>query len=320
MELRQLRTFRMVTASGSFTQAAAVLNYAQSNVTAQIQALEKELGRPLFDRLGRQVQLTEAGRQLLSYAERLLNLADEAQAVVSGDDPSEGILSVGAPETICTYRLPPILRKFRDLYPHVRLSFRPMLDVELYDGVRDGTIDVAFLLQEPVKSRALVVECLIEEPLLVIGPVGHPLTQLEVVHPADLEGETILLTESGCGYRHIFEQAISKDGIYSLIKLEFNSIEAIKQCVVAGLGFAFLPMVAVRHEIEQGQLCALNWEKSFHVYTQMVTSKDRWHSPTLDRFLSVSLKLLNTLPFPSGSRSMPTAEGPGMREWPGDKS
>ena len=63
MELRQLRTFRMVTASGSFTQAAAVLNYAQSNVTAQIQALEKELGRPLFDRLGRQVQLTEAGRQ-----------------------------------------------------------------------------------------------------------------------------------------------------------------------------------------------------------------------------------------------------------------
>jgi DNA-binding transcriptional LysR family regulator len=292
MELRQLRSFRMVAASGSFTQAAAVLNYAQSNVTAQIQALEKELGHPLFDRLGRQVQLTEAGKQLLRYAERLLNLADEAQAVVSGDSLSQGILSVGAPETICTYRLPPILHQFRDLYPNVRLSFRPMLDTDLYAGVRDGAIDVGFLLQEPLKSKTLVVECLIQEPLLVIGPVGHPLTRLDVVHPADLEGETILLTESGCGYRHIFEQAISKDGIYSLVKLEFNSVEAIKQCVVAGLGIAFLPLVAVRQEIEQGQLCALNWEKSYHVYTQMVTSKDRWHSPNLDGFLSVSQKLL----------------------------
>ncbi|MDR3577428.1 MAG: LysR family transcriptional regulator [Anaerolineaceae bacterium] len=293
MELRQLRTFRMVAASGSFTQAAAALNYAQSNVTAQIQALEKELGHTLFNRLGRQVQLTESGQQLQRYAERLLNLADEAQAVVSGDSPSEGVLSVGAPETICTYRLPPILRQFRDLYPHVHLSFKPMLDSELYDSVRDGAIDVGFLLQEPLKSKTLVVECLIEEPLLVIGPAGHPLTQLEVVCPADLEGETILLTESGCGYRHIFEQAIAKDGIYSLVKLEFNSVEAIKQCVAAGLGIAFLPLVAIRQEIEQGQLCALNWEKSFHVYTQMVTSKERWHSPALDSFLSVSQKLLN---------------------------
>lgn len=292
MELRQLKTFQMVANSLSFTQAAILLDYAQSSVTAQIQALEGELGVPLFNRLGRHIQLTEAGERLLWYAGRLLSLADEAQADVSGRQPVEGAIAIGAPETICTYRLPAILRHFRTCYPNVRLSFRPMLDAELYRSVKNGSLDVAFLLQEPLESDALLMESLIEEPLLVVSAADHPLAQRPQVGPANLRGETLLLTENGCGYRHLFERALAGEHIYSVVKLEFSSVEAIKQCVAAGLGIAFLPQVAVAESIAQGKLAALCWQEPFRVCTQMVWHKEKWLSPILKAFLDTGRQMM----------------------------
>jgi DNA-binding transcriptional LysR family regulator len=292
MELKQLKTFRMVVTAGSFTQASVLLNYAQSNVTAQIQALEKELGVTLFDRLGRSVSLTTAGKQMLSYSNRLLDLADEAQAVVAGKGESAGTISMGAPETICTYRLPVVLRQFRNQNPGVHVTFRPMLDVDLYYGIKKGELDLAFLLQEPLDSSGLAVEGLIKEPMVVVCAPDHRLAGAALVRPVDLEGETVLLTESGCGYRHLFEQAITRQGMYTVIKQEFNSIETIKQCVIAGLGIAFLPRVAVQQEISLARLCVLNWEKSFSVYTQMVYNKEKWLSPPMQSFMKMSRELL----------------------------
>ena len=292
MEFRQLKTFQVVAATASFTQAAAVLNYAQSSVTAQIQALEKELGVPLFDRIGRATRLNESGRQMLVYANKLLDLAEEAQATIATPGKVEGILSIGAPETVCTYRLPAVLRQFRSSYPAVQLSFRPMLDVDLFASVKKGSIDAGFLLQEPLKSNSIEVENLVDEPLLVISAADHPLTRLPVVTAEHLEGETLLLTESGCGYRHLFEQEFTREGVYSLVKLEFNSIEAIKQCVMAGLGIGFLPQVAVAKEIEQEKLCALRWERPFKVNTQMIYNREKWHSPVLKAFLKICREFL----------------------------
>jgi DNA-binding transcriptional LysR family regulator len=293
MELRQLKTFQIVAGTASFTQAAVVLNYAQSSVTAQIQSLEKELGVPLFDRIGRATRLTESGRQLLDYATRMLDLAEEAQTAVAGPGKVEGALSIGAPETVCTYRLPAVLRHFRSSYPAVQLSFRPMLDVDLFASVKKGALDAGFLLQEPLKSNSIEVENLIEEPLLVISAADHPLARLSLVTAGDLEGETLLLTEAGCGYRQLFEHEFTRAGVYSLVKLEFNSIEAIKQCVMAGLGIGFLPQVAVAKELESEKLCALRWERPFRVNTQMIYNREKWHSPVLQAFLQTCREMLD---------------------------
>ena len=114
MEHRQLRTFRAVARELSFTRAAEELGYVQSSVTAQVKALEAELGVPLFDRLGRRVVLTDAGRALQGYAGMILDLHEEARAAVAGehDGAPTGSLTVSAPETLCTYRLPRLLRRF----------------------------------------------------------------------------------------------------------------------------------------------------------------------------------------------------------------
>src|SRR5258708_269564 len=165
MELRQLATFRMVATTLSFTQAASALGYVQSSVTAQIQALEADLGVPLFDRLGKRIVLTDAGSRLLRYAEKILALAEEARSVVAGDDEPTGSLTISAPESLCTYRLPAILGLFRERYPRVQLLFRPSPSADMRRRVGEGLLDLAFVLEEPIQSGNLSSEQLIREPL-----------------------------------------------------------------------------------------------------------------------------------------------------------
>jgi DNA-binding transcriptional LysR family regulator len=297
MDLRQLVTFRMVATTLSFTRAAAALNYVQSNVTAQIHALEEELGIQLFDRLGKRVALTDAGQVLLDYAERILNLADEARVAVSQSTIPTGSLTVTAPETLCTYRLPVLLREFRVRYPQVQMVFKPCRVADLRRSVSDGVVDVAFLLQEPMQSTSLIVEPLIQEPLVVIAPPDHPLAARSSVSPIDLEDEPILFTELGCSYRNLFEQQLITDGVYPKANLEFNSVEAIKQCVINGMGIAVLPAVVAANDIAQGRLVALRWsEPDFQVVTQMCWHKDKWMSPALSAFLTLAREMLCAIP------------------------
>ncbi|MGE5623389.1 MAG: LysR family transcriptional regulator, partial [Methanocella sp.] len=251
MDLRQLQTLRTVATTLNFTQAAAALGYVQSSVTAQIQALETELGVRLFDRLGRRVVLTDAGARLLKYADRMLALAEEARVAAAGAVEPAGSLTLSAPETVCTYRLPAVLHRFRALHPQVQLVFRPSLVRDLRRGVREGALDVAFLLERPVQGEGLNVVRLRGEEMLVVAPPGHRLAALPAVRAADLAGEQVLFTELGCSYRNQFEHALIQAGVYPSTALEFGSIESIKQCVMAGMGIALLPAVSVAREVEE---------------------------------------------------------------------
>lgn len=296
MDLRQLATFRMVATTLSFTQAAAALGYVQSSVTAQIQALEADLGVPLFDRLGKHVSLTDSGHRLLPYAERMLNLVDEARSVVAGEAEPSGLLTITAPESLCTYRLPAILREFRERYPRVQLMFRPSPSADMRRRVSEGLLDLAFVLEEPIQSVNLTAEQLIVEPLLILAPPDHPLTAKQDVYVRDLAGEAFLLTETGCTYRRLFEQTLIDGGVYLPTALEFSSVEAIKECVMTGMGITVLPAMAVNREIAEGRLIALDWaEKPLAVITQMIWHKDKWLSPTLRAFIEVTREVLAPL-------------------------
>src|SRR5258708_38809041 len=113
MEWRHLATLRTLATTLNFTQTSALLGYVQSSVSAQIQELEAELGVVLFDRLNKRVILTDEGQRLLVYAEKLLNLAEEARTALLAKAEPTGAVTISAPETLCTYRLPPVLHQFR---------------------------------------------------------------------------------------------------------------------------------------------------------------------------------------------------------------
>jgi DNA-binding transcriptional LysR family regulator len=288
MDLHTLQTFRVAARTLSFTQTAAALGYAQSSVTAQMKALEESLGVPLFDRLGNRLQLTEPGERLRSYADRLLALADEAKAAVRGDEPG-GALTFSAPETVCTYLLPPLLKRFADAFPTVQLRFVPLPVREFKRSLMEGTVDAAFILEERFAPGNLRVEHLRDEPLAVVAHPAHPLARSVRVTAQDLIGEAVLLTELGCSYRNRFERSLIQAGAYPTSRMEFQSIEAIKKCVEARLGIAALPRVAIAAEVAAGRLVELAWkDRDLGVATQLAWSEGRWMSPALDAFVSMA--------------------------------
>lgn len=265
----------------------------QSSITAQIQALEKSLGVPLFDRLGRQVTLTDAGQRLLGYADRLLALADEARTAVWGGDEPAGSLMISAPETLCTYRLPAVLQRFHDQYPQVQLLFRPYPSTDMCRHVLDGTLDVALVLQHPVSMPGLVVEHFFTEPVLMVASPRHALAQAPEVRAADLACEPLFLTELGYSYRNQFERVLIAGGVYPATALEFSSIEAIKQCVMTGMGITILPRITVANEVAAGELVVLPWSgPPLEVVAQLVRHKDKWISPALGAFLDIARDVL----------------------------
>jgi DNA-binding transcriptional LysR family regulator len=208
--------------------------------------------------------------------------------VADGAEPA-GTLTVGAPETILTYRLPRVLQRFRVRFPRVRLAFRPTPNAELQRVVGDGTIDVGFGLGEPQRPHGLAIEQLHVERLMVVAPSDHPLAATAHVGPGDLQRETLLLTRPGCGYRALFTSTLATAGIQTAATLDFGSVEAIKQCVAAGLGIAALPVTAVSGELADGRLLSLNWAGApLEVATQMLWHPARAWGASLRAFLEIA--------------------------------
>lgn len=287
MESRHLFTFIVVVETGSFTRAAQKLGYAQSSITAQIQALENELGQPLFDRISKKIILTDAGRRLLPYAQEISRMHTLAQDALRSEQELTGALRIGAPESLAAFRLPGIIKEFRSKYPKVQILLKPAACWELTEQVRSGELDLVFLLQPETEDKDLIVETLVHEQMTLIAPLGHPLVGLPVVEPIHLKGETILHTESGCTYRTLFERHLNSHGVFPDPTLEFWSLEAIKQCVMADLGISFIPLIAVKNELMEGKLARLNWnDKVERVATQIAYHHKKWKSPVLTEFLS----------------------------------
>jgi DNA-binding transcriptional LysR family regulator len=296
-ELRHLRTFQAVAARESVTRAATALNYAQSSVTAQIQALEEDVGVPLFDRIGRRVELTKAGQMMVSYADRILALADEARTVVGNDRKPSGVLTIGAPETLLTHRLPIVISKFQGRYPQVEISVIAIENCEVQAGQLrlNSSIDIVFILDQQFISGNLVIECLSGEDVLVLVSPGHRLATVNRLNADILKDEQVLLTERSCGYRVLFERAVSEAGVALNKTLALPSVEAIKKCAATGMGVAVLPRIAVAQELAQHQLVPLPWPKDgIRVYSQMIRHSEKWQSPAQVAFWQLAKYMLTT--------------------------
>ncbi len=299
MELRQLQIFRALAEELHFTRAAARVNCVQSNVTTQIRSLEEELGTPLFDRLAKRVVLTDAGRRFLPYAEKVLSTLDEAHSVMAQDSVPAGPLSVGAPESVLTYRLPGILSEFRKLYPKVSLTFRPYSDEKLVHSLEVGKFDLAVWMVDEVESIRLKSVRLRNEEILLFASPEHPLVAKSKVEPRDLSGQTLLLTEAGCGYRKKLDQVLALQGIRPGNITEFSSVEAIRECVSMGMGLGLLPEVVIAEELARKRVVALPWAgPDMVITTYVVWHKDKWISPALSAFVSLLEKRIAGAPQP----------------------
>jgi DNA-binding transcriptional LysR family regulator len=295
MEIKQLATFKQVARSLSFSQTAQNLNYAQSTVTAQIQALEKELGTPLFNRLGKRISLTEAGQQLLDYAERLTRMEEEARKVVAfTDEEPSGSLMLAAAETIISFHLPKMLRTYRQRYPAVQVNFYPGDSGKLLDLVQNGEVDLALFYKPRLLPPVIEYEAFANDTLRLLAAADHPLAQYAIISPEDLQCESLLLTDRTCTYRQQFDHVLRSAGIDSASRMEFLSTTALKQCILAGLGIGWLPEKAVRPELDSGELVILPWpEEALSVTAVVGWHQDKWMSPAAHAFRRLLREMLS---------------------------
>ncbi|UOK60994.1 LysR family transcriptional regulator [Paenibacillus sp. OVF10] len=289
MEIRQLKTFWTLASTCSFSQTAELLSYVPSTITMQIKSLEEELGVKLLDRLGKKVVLTDAGQQFLPYATKILNDVEEAKCISSQHGELAGTVVIGADEVLCAYLLPALFKRFRADYPGVRLLFRPLSGQELKSSLREGHADVVFVLDEPINSKDLQSEFLKDETFQMVVSPDHMLASRSALVIDDFHKQHFLLTEKNCSYRTYFDQSITKKGADALTELEFHSVEAIKQCVVAGLGIALLPEMALKKELSDGEVVALPWDLSNVSFSaQMLWHREKWISPSMAAFMEVA--------------------------------
>jgi DNA-binding transcriptional LysR family regulator len=288
MEVRQLQTFCILAEELNFTRTAERVYTVQSNVTSQIKSLESELGFPLFDRLAKRVLLTEAGHRFRPYAEKALAAMEEGyRAVKFGTEPA-GPLHLYSPESVLTYRLPEVLKLFRKRFPRVELIFRPESDSKLAVELESGKIDLAITMSDSVDGEHLCAIKMRCEDVYLFATPDHPLANAKKVYPGDLSDQTLLLTEAGCGYRKKLDMQLASVNVRPQHITEFSSVEAIKQCVLAGMGIGLLPEIVIAAELKKNQFTVMNWHgPKMTIATHIVWHKDKWISPTMDAFLGI---------------------------------
>lgn len=231
MELSDLVIFRAVVDCGGITKAAAKLNRVQSNITARMKKLEENLGADLFARQGRGVVLAPAGAVLLSYSERLLDLADEAREAVRGGALG-GVLRLGTMESTAAVRLPRPLAEFHRRYPEITLDLQTGSTQPLISQVLQGSLDAA-LVAEPVEDPRLECRAIFTEDLVIALPAGETSPQGK--------GYTLLTFQSGCSYRRLLKDWVVDHGAVPNRIVEMTSYHAILGCVAAGMGIAMAP-------------------------------------------------------------------------------
>jgi DNA-binding transcriptional LysR family regulator len=285
MDLQRLQTFRTVATLMNFNQAAEVLHYSQSTVSAQIKTLENEIGILLFRRIGKSVQLTEAGAKMLVYADKLLAIEAEAVAEVTGRNKISGLLTLRMPQTVATHYLPRILCDYQPRFPGIRLDITSCALHSLEHELRIGQVDLAFLFADTISAKNLECELLRIEPLAIVMHPSHPLAARKSIDFKDLEGQVLLFPKSDCGYRMIFEQALATERVTPATVIEMNNTEAIKQTIRAGIGVTVIPEVAIRIDVEKGEMARVGWADDLETGLLMIHYKDKWCSPAVAAFM-----------------------------------
>lgn len=289
MEFKQLKSFIIVAETLSFSKTAEILNFAQSSISEQIRLLEKELGCKLFERLGRNICLTNEGRRFLLYAEKILNLCNEAKQCVAESLIPIGSLTIAMAETLCVFRLSELFKEYFSRYPNVDVKLQIGNCEDFPHMLRKNKVDIAFTLDDERVYSDIVSKTLLHEPLVVISSNIDALARRDMVEVFEFEGKNLILTQRGCSYRDSFERFLSSANVRPNSILELESIEAIKQYVISGFGISFLPRIAVEKEIKNGKLVEIKYNgPKFYTSAQILYHKDKWLSPALQAILDMS--------------------------------
>jgi LysR family hydrogen peroxide-inducible transcriptional activator len=245
MEFHQLRYVCAVAETGSFSRAAERCQVAQPSLSQQVLKLEEDLDTKLFDRLGRSVRLTEAGRAFLPHARSILNQMETARSSVADKCADvRGSVAVGVIPTIAPYLIPRYATTFTKKFPEAKLRIIEETTPILVESLRDMSIDLA-ILALPLRHKDLEVLPLRTEPLFAVLPRNHSLAAYESLALKDLRGESFVMLRDGHCFRDLSIAACTHARITPRIAFESGQFSSLFAMVAAGVGISLVPEMAI---------------------------------------------------------------------------
>ncbi len=281
MELSDLRIFRTVVSEGGVTRAAEKLHRVQSNITTRVRQLEEDLGVKLFIREGKRLHLSPAGQTLLSYADRLLDLARDARDAVQDSRP-QGMLRLGSMESTAAVRLPAALSAYHDRFPDVTLELRTGNPQQLATAILEGELDAA-LVSEPIADAPFEKVPIHKEELGLIAAAGQP----PIESAGDGTPRTLLAFENGCPHRKRLEDWFSSQGELPERIIELGSYHAMIGCTVAGMGVSLLPKSVLDGFAEKKRLSAHKLPPGQDYAETVLIWRKGAQSPKIDALIEV---------------------------------
>ena len=257
IETRQLQIFKAIVDVGSFTGAGEQLGISQSAISAQIRALEEELGVPLLMRLGRSTRMTPAGEVFLRCARHVLDKLEETRRHLEEHGRGRaGAVRIGAPEPLCNYVLPEVLVELKRQFPRIEARVTSGHTAATLARLNAGEIDVA-LLPLPVDAEKLRVVEVGRDELVAVVPPAHRWATLPFVTARDFEREELLVYDRASQITDLTLEFLLQEGVFPRIALEVDHLEALKDLVERGIGVAVMPIWAAERQCATGTLVAV---------------------------------------------------------------
>jgi DNA-binding transcriptional LysR family regulator len=254
IDLSQLRVFHAVCQARSFTRAAEAVHLTQPGVSKHIRQVEEYFGVAMFDRMGKRVELTEAGAALFEATQGIMQLvANAEQKIADLKGLHGGRVRLGASFPIGIYVLPATLAAFRKKYPEVELALEISLTEEILEKVLANKLDIGLVSHEVRDARLAAHEFRTDE-MIAIAPAGHGWAKKKRITPRELAQERVILPSHGAGTRAVLEERLKQQGITLPEVADFGNIEGVKRAVEAGLGVSVQAHSGVEREIAAGYL------------------------------------------------------------------
>ena len=288
MEFGQIEAFAAVVKNSSFSKAAIELGITQPSLSARIIALEKELGDPMFHRLGRGVRLTDEGRTLLPYIERAMDsLRNAREALEANKNASSGQLVIGAARAVSAYVLPGILQAFRERHPGVDVAIKTGRSSQLLDLVLSEEIQVG--ITRAFTHPEISTTHLYNEQVVLVTNPNHRFARAGVASIYEVGRDRLIVYDKESTYFQLIDRVCREAGIVPNILMDLDSIEATKRMIERGLGISFLPHNALRRELALGTLSQVEILEGHQVQlpTAVMVRRAARYGPIVTAFLEL---------------------------------
>lgn len=281
MDTSWLHTFLTVARLGSFTAAAGELHVVQSTVTARVQLLERELGARLLDRLPEGTTLTREGERAAAYAQEVLDAEERLRGLTTAGAQPCGDVVLGAPESVCAYRLPTAIATVKGAHPAVNVHLMPTGTDATFRGVLSRELDIGLVLDDRPTPPQLTAAAVGREAITLVADPEQPIARRRRVRLPDLIGYPFFLLEEGCSYSDLFVADLAKTTGQMPRVTHFGSIEAARACVQAGLGLSVLPDVAIEADVADKRLVRLPRPTRPPTPLRLIADRRRSRSPAV---------------------------------------